>query len=675
MQSAKRRIRMEDLFRLKIPTDLDLAPDGSAVVTCVKSVDAKQNHYHSHLFLVATRGGRKRQLTRGQVLDSQPRWSPDGRQIAFVSKRGDDVPQVWILPLTGGEAWQLTHLKGGPISGLRWSPDGRALLFSHRIEPREAPEQKKLRATYKHITRIAHKMDGEGFYPPERWHVWRVSFPGGRATQLTRGEHDDQEALWSPDGRRIAFVSNRIPEADYHPTNSDLYVMSAAGKQQRQVTTRFGPVMMPAWSRDGKHLYYAGNFARDGEWLRHPIHIYRISSTGGQPEDLTPDLDQWPANYLASDTAGALGFGRLFPFADPGAAARAKGSTAPERVALVLNEHGACRLYSIPATGGPLRVEMGGNVDVLGLTGCGQRGRAQVVAATIMDCGDIYTLTMDGSNHPRRLTHLNRAVLNRLQLTEPEETIFGNARNKRSPVHGWVLKPPGFRKGKRYPMVLNIHGGPMAQYGYVLFFEMHLLAAQGYVVAFSNPRGSSGYGLRFVNCIENRWGRLDYDDLMAVVDSVARRSYVDAKRLGVLGGSYGGFMTTWMVGHTQRFKAAVTQRQASNMTIQSGCSDFGFYRTYMRGSTPLETPMKHLRESPNFYANKIRTPLLIIHSEGDLRCPIAQSEELFTYLMLNRQTVEMIRFEGESHGLSRGGKPQNRRERLRRICDWFQRYL
>jgi acylaminoacyl-peptidase len=178
-----------------------------------------------------------------------------------------------------------------------------------------------------------------------------------------------------------------------------------------------------------------------------------------------------------------------------------------------------------------------------------------------------------------------------------------------------------------------------------------------------------------MNCIENRWGTHDYDDLMAVVDTMVRMPYIDRRRLGVTGGSYGGFMTTWMVGHTDRFKAAVTQRQASNFMIQVGSSDYGFYRTYGRGSTPLETPLKHLKDSPNFHARNIKTPLLIIHSEQDLRCPIAQSEELFTYLKLQRNTVEMIRFEGESHGLSRGGKPQNRLERLRRICDWFRRYL
>jgi dipeptidyl aminopeptidase/acylaminoacyl peptidase len=215
----------------------------------------------------------------------------------------------------------------------------------------------------------------------------------------------------------------------------------------------------------------------------------------------------------------------------------------------------------------------------------------------------------------------------------------------------------------------------MAQYGYTFFHEMHLLAAQGYVVVFTNPRGSSGYGLKFMNCIEGDWGNLDYKDLMAVTDTVERLPFVDRRRLGVTGGSYGGFMTTWMVGHTNRFRAAVTQRQAGNFLGFFGASDFGYYDYFSFKTYPWEDPAKYLRMSPNFYAHHCKTPLLIIHSENDLRCPISQAEELFAFLKVMGKTVELVRFEGESHGLSRGGKPQNRLERLNRIVDWFQRYL
>jgi dipeptidyl aminopeptidase/acylaminoacyl peptidase len=718
MAARRRTLRSDDLFRLKIPIGVDLAPDAEMVVFALKVVDRRNNAYNSHLYLANARGARPRQLTRGRTFDSEPRWSPDGRHIAYISKQPDGIPQVRVLPLAGGEPWQLTQLAGGPVRHLRWSPSGRALAFCHRPQPQIDPEQRKLQPTYKHVARILHKLDGDGFFPSERWHIWKVAFPGGRTLQITRGDQDDQEPTWSPDGRRIAFISNRIPEADYHPENSDLFVIDAGGRGLRRLTHRFGPVSAPAWSLDGRRLYYVGHYGREGEWLRHPLHIYAIPLSGGRAVDLTPKLDNWPGNWLASDTAGTgLGFVRLLPFRDPAGTQRRstprRGSLtraqSPERLAFLLNEHGACRLYSLPAAGGSARVEFGGPVDVLDVAVLPRAGRAALAAAQITDCGDVFLLPLDGeagvagpaaaavagtprargtmraasvaraleSAQPaaRRLTDLNGALLRGRLLSQPEEVIFGGARNKSVPVHGWILKPPSFRPGRRYPMVLYVHGGPMAQFGYVFFHELNLLAAQGYVVVFTNPRGSSGYGLRFMNCIENRWGTYDYDDLMAVVDEMVRAPYVDAQRLGVAGGSYGGFMTTWIVGHTRRFKAAVTMRQASNLLVQVGSSDFGFLRTYRRGSTPWQTPMKHLADSPNYYADRIRTPLLIIHSEEDLRCPIAQSEELFTFLKLQRKTVEMIRFEGESHGLSRGGKPQNRLERLERIVDWFARYL
>ncbi|MFH1143209.1 MAG: S9 family peptidase, partial [Candidatus Eisenbacteria bacterium] len=342
---------------------------------------------------------------------------------------------------------------------------------------------------------------------------------------------------------------------------------------------------------------------------------------------------------------------------------------------ILVNEQGACRIYSLPAGGGPLRLEFERAVNVLALSVNRTSGSAACCAAKIMDCGDIYALRLDGSGAAGRLTHVNRRLFDRLHLTTPEEVVFRRRRNGGVPIHGWILKPPRSRTGRRHPTILNIHGGPMAQFGYTFFHEMHFLAASGYVVVFTNPRGSSGYGLRFMNCIENRWGGLDYADLMAVADSMIRRPYVDPDRMGVMGGSYGGFMTTWIVGHTRRFKAAVTERQVGNQVTQSGSSDLGFYRIYARGYYPWEKPLAYLRNSPNFHAARIRTPLLIIHSENDLRCPIAQAEELFTYLKLQRRTVEMVRFAGESHGLSRGGKPQNRRERLARIAEWFAKWL
>ncbi len=667
MASSKRPVRANDLFRLACPLEVALSPDGEQVVYVRRRMNLVQNRYEANLWLMPVRGGKPRQLTRTAARHLHPTWHPRGRYLAYVRQREGQPPQIWILPMQGGEPWQLTSLEGGPVRQLRWSPDGRWILFNHREQPRLSDENKRRRPAYKHITELYHKLDGDGFFPAARWHLYRTSFPAGRTAQLTRGDHNNTQGVWSPDGKRIAFISNRIPEADYHVDNNDLFVMSAAGRGPRQVTRRFGPVDTPAWSLDGKALYYVGHFGRDGEWIRHRHHIYRIPISGGRPRDLTPKLDNWPFNHVATDTVPS-GAGYLFPYLEPGGRDR-------ERVAFLVNEEGACRVYSVAGTGGKHRLEMGGRINAFAAGCSAKHGRAVIAASRMLDGGDLYSLSLDGSADAVRLTELNRRQMDRWSVREPEEVIFGGRRNKGVPVHGWILKPPGFRKNGRYPLILNIHGGPMAQYGYSFFHEMHLLAAQGYVVVYTNPRGSSGYGLRFMNCIENRWGQDDYADLMTVVDQMVRKPYVDGRRLGVLGGSYGGFMTTWMVGHTHRFRAAVTQRQVGNVMTQAGSSDLGFYRVYSRGSLPWETPMKYLKDSPNFYADKIKTPLLIIHSENDLRCPIAQGEELFTLLKLRRRTVEMVRFEGESHGLSRGGRPQNRLERLNRITGWFRRYL
>ncbi|MBD3334028.1 MAG: alpha/beta fold hydrolase [Candidatus Eisenbacteria bacterium] len=660
-RSRLRKIGANDLFRLELPNSPTLSPDGRYAAFTVKRTLFKKNKYASDIHVAALRSGRTRRLTTGESMDTAPAWSPNGRWIAFISNR-DQKPQIWILPTHGGEARQLTKLEGGPIRQLSWSPDSRRILFGHRIQKKEDPKEKKTRPTYKHITRLVHKLDGDGYWPKERWHLWTVTVPGGRTRQITSGPDDDWDGVWSPDGKRIAFVSNRLEDADWHPENSDIFIVNDRGQRLRQVTQLFGTTENPAWSADGKTIYYMGNFAPDGEWNQYPTHIYRIPAGGGEVVDLTPELDYWPMNMVVSDTAQAGHGSVLLPFQDG----------EDERLAFFVNIHGGCRLYSMSTRGGPARPEWKQNVNVLAVSANRDGRLAAVAAATMMDVGDIYRVPLDGSGRVRRLTQLNRTVFDSLDLSEPEEMEFRNGRTR---IQGWVLKPPGFQPQRKYPMLLEVHGGPMTQYGYTFFHEMHLLAAKGYVVVFPNPRGSDGFGTRFRSCIDARWGTVDYDDCMAVVDVMERKRYVDKSRMGILGGSYGGFMTTWAVGHTDRFKAAVTQRQASNMWTMFGSSDFGFYRAYKYRAYPWQRPMTYLKASPNFYAGNINTPLLIIHSENDYRCPLAQSEELFTSLKLQKKTVELVQFEGESHGLSRGGKPMNRLERLNRIVDWFERYL
>lgn len=659
----KRRLQAKDLFRLALPQSPTLSPDGKSVAFALKRTEAKANRYTSNIHVVPTRGGRIRQLTRGHRMNTAPAWSPNGRWIAFVSNR-HDKSQVWLLPTEGGEAKQLTDLEGGPIRELIWSPDSRALLFGHRIQEKKDPKKRKKEATYKHITRLRYKLDGDGYYPEKQWwHLWTVSVPGGRTRQVTFGEEDDWSGRWSPNGKWIAFISNRLPDADRHPDNADVYVARATGGKPRKVTRHFGMAGVPAWSLDGRSIYYLGNYSKDGDWNKHPVHVYRVPARGGRVKDLTPELELWPLNGVVTDTAMGEDL--------EGGTLQTYGEDGEERLALYLNERGGCRLYSLSARGGPLRPEFTEDVNIVGVS-VQPGGEAALVAARMMDVGDVYALRLDGSQKVKRLTQTNRAFFAGLKLTEPEEVVFRNARTR---IQGWILRPPGFRKGRRYPTLLEVHGGPMCAYGYTFFHELHLLAAQGYVVAFSNPRGSDGFGTRFRCCIDLRWGTIDYADCMAVVDAMVRKPYVDRKRLGLLGGSYGGFMTTWAISHTNRFKAAVTQRQWGNYYSGFGVSDFGFHLSYQFKGYPWERPLEYLKRSPNYYAGSIRTPLLIIHSEEDHRCPLGMAQELFSSLKMQKKTVELVQFEGEPHGLSRGGKPRNRLERLNRIVAWFESYL
>lgn len=659
----RRKIRAQDLFRLQLPEAPAIAPDGERIVYSLRRMDPKENRYLANLHLVRRRGGGRRQLTRGDQVDASPVWSPDGSQIAFLSTRNEQTA-IWILPADGGEARRLTRLEG-VYSGLAFSPDGKRLLFAHRPMKKEDPKVRAKGATYKHIKRLFHKMDGFGYYPPDQQQLYVVSTGGGQPRQLTRGDFSVQGGCWSPDGRQIAFIANDDPERQHEGHRDRIFVMSASGGRPRAVTATLGFKVSLAWAPEGKSLLFSGHFGGPGEWIKHPYQLHEVSLRGERYRCLTPWMDDWPFNFIVTDTAmGEAGEIRCF---------REDGAW---RIAFVQNERGACRVYSMPRQGAAkreeARLELGGAINTVGWS-VDVQGRAAAAVAGMMDAGDIYGFAMGGGGVAKRLTQVNRACFDGLDLSEPEECSFKSGGVK---VHGWLLKPPGFRPGRKYPALLEIHGGPMGQYGYTFFHEMHLLAAQGYVVAFSNPRGSCGYGNDWMASIHGKWGQKDYADLMAVTNAVARKSYVDGKRLGVLGGSYGGFMTTWILGHNQRFKAGVTMRQAGNRLMQFGASDYNASERHsFGGAWPWEKPMAYLKQSPNFHAHRITAPLLIIHSEQDLRCPVSQADELFTILKALGRETEYIRFEGESHGLSRGGKPQNRLERLKRIQDWFRRYL
>jgi dipeptidyl aminopeptidase/acylaminoacyl peptidase len=680
----KRPIQLDDLFRLRAVQRVAISPDLRQVAFELKRFDLSENRNFMQIMLVAVDGGTPRSLTSGKQVDSLPKWAPDGASLAFLSDR-DKVTRLYILPMTGGEPRAVTDREGN-VRDFAWSPDGRRLAFTYqplnareKLERDGKQDEVKKRPQFKHITRLFHKLDGSGWWNGNHTHVWIVSAEGGRARRLTGGSFDDTEPRFSPDGRLVSFISNRTENPDMHPEQAQIYTVRPSGGPIRRITQGPGWAAGHAWSPDGGTIAYIGNIARTGQSWKHLNRVWLVPSAGGRPRELTRQIDNHCWNLTLGDVATS-NFEVTAPIWS------ADGS----RIHFLVSERGACRLYSQALRGQDYRCEVGGDVNIYNAQRTAGDGPIALSIGTATNPGDVYVTATPWRQHstaktlgwrqlqrgrldePMRLTHVNGKLLDGIELAQPEELTVQSGRVR---VQAWVFKPPGFNPRRKYPAILEIHGGPHAQIGHAFFHEKQWLAARGYVVVHSNPRGSIGYGLDYSKSIHADWGNLDYQDLMRVADWVFARPYVDRKRVGVTGGSYGGFMTNWIVGHTGRFRAAVSQRSVVNLESMFGTSDYGYDLGFEFGGLPWEKRDLYRRQSPLTYVQKVSTPLLIEHEEQDHRCPIEQAEQFFTALKVLGRTVELVRFEGESHGLCRGGRPQNRGERLRRILGWFEHYM
>jgi dipeptidyl aminopeptidase/acylaminoacyl peptidase len=667
--TSKRLITAEDLYQMELITGARISPDGRHVAYTIHRVDEKTEKKYANLWVVATDGSSPaRQFTFGDQNDTSPRWSPDGQWIAFLSNRGDkEKPaQVYLIPFFGGEARPLTSLAGS-INSFEWSPDGKRLLLLARntdaeVLEREKDEQKKkLGVVARHYDRIFYKLDGFGYLPKERLHIWTLDVPAGEAHQLTdHPVYDEADATWSPDGRQIAFISNRCQDPDGYPDRDDIYLIPANGGPLRKIETPVGPKQRPSFSPDGKWLAF---YAREGEDLGYRnTNVWIAPVDGSAPAcDLTGLYDYhtsaWTINDLTEPetmppTWSSDGSSIYFPSTYHGSS-----------ILLSVSAHGESR---------PPKIEIGEGGVVGSFTFDHDQAKLAYFYGRMDDPGQVYVRDL-ATGQDRQLTQVNRDLLDNIELSKVEEAWFKGPDGNE--LQGWIMTPPGFDPSKKYPSILQIHGGPLTQYGKFFMHEFYYLSACGYVVYFCNPRGGRGYGETHAGAIWGDWGNRDYADLMAWADYVEKLPYIDPQRMGVTGGSYGGYMTVWIIGHSTRFQAAVTMRCVSNFVSMWGSSDFNWhFQKQLNDKAPFEDLQFVWDHSPIAYIANAKTPTLVIHNEMDHRCPIEQGEQVFVALKRLNVDTEFVRFPDEFHGLSRSGRTDRRVARLKHIKRWFDKY-
>ncbi|MBX5464165.1 MAG: S9 family peptidase [Clostridia bacterium] len=682
-----RALEAEDLFRLRFLGEPELSPDGSRLLCVETTIDPKRNGYRSRLVAFdPERGGPPRPWTNPPEgrSDRHPRYSPGGGQVGFLSDRSGSN-QLWLMPADGGEARQVTQVKG--IADFAWVDERRLLLTVREgeegpepPEPEEegpppdeaAAQRKRYTRDVRVVDRIFYRIDSVGYIHRERSHLFLLDLselpaggePAGpeRLRRLTGpGGWDDEEARPSPDGRRVAFVSRRD---EAHPDLTDLYVLSLEGGEPRRLTAGGGGVGEPAWSPDGERIAFL--FARKNpDGSSGNAEAWWVPADGsGAAQPLSAGYDRSLVDASLGDTRGHDGGAPLVWSPD--------GS----RLYALASDRGATRLVAVEVGGGRVETLTGEEPSLFGIAWPRDRSFFVALGTEALAPCDLWR-GRPGEGGLRRLSRINGELLDGIDLGVPERFTF-RARPGSPEIDGWLLRPAGNgpEAGVPAPVVLEVHGGPAMMYTGAFFFEFQLLRARGFAVLWSNPRGSEGYGEAFRNAIHGRWGTDDFEDVMALLDAGLARGGLDPERAGIAGGSYGGFMTNWAVGHSDRFRAAVTMRSVVNWESDFGTGDFGFLDDEMfGGALPWRDPEPYRRMSPLTYVEAIRTPLLILHSENDWRCPIEQAEQLYAALKKLGRTVLFVRYPGESHELSRSGKPWHRLDRLERIAGWFEQYL